>query len=128
MTVRVGINGFGRIGRTIFRAAMRAKKISRSHINDLTDTKTIAHFNMTVHGTADFDVKATDNGIMVDGKEITISAVKTQLNFLKETCRCCLRGTGLSKREDADLHIKAGAPKVLISAPAKGEDINRIRC
>ena len=93
MTVRVGINGFGRIGRTIFRAAMRAenKDIEIVHINDLTDTKTIAHLLKydSVHGTADFDVKATDNGIMVDGKEITISAVRNpaELPWKRNFCR-----------------------------------------
>ena len=130
MTVRVGINGFGRIGRTIFRAAMRAenKDIEIVHINDLTDTKTIAHLLKydSVHGTADFDVKATDNGIMVDGKEITISAVRNpaELPWKETSVDVVYECTGLfTKREDADLHIKAGAPKVLISAPAKGEDI-----
>jgi glyceraldehyde 3-phosphate dehydrogenase len=130
MTVRVGINGFGRIGRTIFRAAMRAENndIEIVHINDLTDTKTIAHLLKydSVHGVADFDVQATENGIKVNGKEITISAVRNpaELPWKEKSVGIVYECTGLfTKREDADLHIKAGAPKVLISAPAKGEDL-----
>lgn len=130
MTKRVGINGFGRIGRTILRAAMRAENsdIEIVHINDLTDTKTIAHLLKydSVHGTADFDVTATDNGIMVNGKEITISAIRSpaELPWADKKVDVVYECTGIfTKREDADLHLKAGAPKVLISAPAKGEDI-----
>jgi glyceraldehyde 3-phosphate dehydrogenase len=130
MTTRVGINGFGRIGRTILRAAMKAENndIEIVHINDLTDTKTIAHLLKydSVHGTAEFDVSATETGIKVNGKEITISAIRNpaELPWTEKQVDVVYECTGIfTKREDADLHIKAGAPKVLISAPAKGEDL-----
>lgn len=130
MTIRVGINGFGRIGRTILRAAMRSENsdIEIVHINDLTDTKTIAHLLKydSVHGIADFDVEATEGGIKVNGKEITISAVRSpaELPWAEKKVDLVYECTGIfTKREDADLHLKAGAPKVLISAPAKGEDL-----
>lgn len=130
MTIRVGINGFGRIGRTILRAAMRKenKDIEIVHINDLTDTKTIAHLLKydSVHGTADFDVTATDTGIAVNGNEITVSAIRNpaELPWSDKKVDIVYECTGIfTKREDADLHLKAGAPKVLISAPAKGEDL-----
>lgn len=130
MTIRVGINGFGRIGRTILRAAMRQENsdIEIVHINDLTDTKTIAHLLKydSVHGTADFSVAATETGIKVGGKDITISAIRSpaELPWAEKKVDIVYECTGLfTKREDVDLHIKAGAPKVLISAPAKGEDL-----
>lgn len=130
MTIRVGINGFGRIGRTILRAAMREenKDIEIVHINDLTDTKTIAHLLKydSVHGTAEFEVTATESGIVVDGKEISISAIRSpaELPWTEKKVDVVYECTGIfTKREDAELHKKAGAPKVLISAPAKGEDL-----
>ena len=128
MTVRVGINGFGRIGRVVMRAALRQGDIEIAHINDLTDTKTLAHLLKydSVHGVLDAKVEAKDGAIVVNGKEITVSAVRdpAELPWGAKNIDLVLECTGFfTKREDADRHIAAGAKKVLISAPAKGEDI-----
>ena len=128
MTVRVGINGFGRIGRVVMRAALRQGDVEVAHINDLTDTKTLAHLLKydSVHGVLDADVVAKDGAIVVNGKEITVSAVRDpkELPWGDKNIDLVLECTGIfTKREDAERHIAAGAKKVLISAPAKGEDI-----
>lgn len=128
MVVRVGINGFGRIGRVVMRAALRQKDIEVAHINDLTDTKTLAHLLKydSVHGVLAADVQAKEGAIIVDGKEITVSAVRDpkELPWGEKNIPLVLECTGIfTKREDAERHIGAGAKKVLISAPAKGEDI-----
>lgn len=130
MTIRVGINGFGRIGRTIFRAALKAanQDIEIVHINDLTDTKTIAHLLKydSVHGVLPADCEATDQGIKVDGKDISISAVRSpaELPWKEKKVDLVFECTGFFRdREAASQHMKAGAPKVLISAPAQGEDV-----
>lgn len=131
MAVKIGINGFGRIGRTVLRAAMTdayKSEFEIVHINDLTDTKTIAHLLKydSVHGTAPFDVEAKEGSIVVNGKEITISAVRSpaELPWSEKKVDLVFECTGLFvKKADAEGHIKAGAPKVLISAPAKEEDL-----
>lgn len=128
MAVRIGINGFGRIGRVVMRAALRQKDIEVVHINDLTDNQTLAHLLKydSVHGVLDVKVTATDDAITVDGKEISVSAIRDpkELPWGSKNVDLVLECTGIfTKREDADRHIAAGAPKVLISAPAKGEDI-----
>jgi glyceraldehyde 3-phosphate dehydrogenase len=127
MTIRVGINGFGRIGRVVFRAAL-GTDIEIVHINDLTDTKTLAHLLKydSVHGSLAAEVKAGDNKITVEGRDISVSSVRdpSELPWAEKKVDIVFECTGIfTKREDADRHIKAGAPKVLISAPAKGEDL-----
>ena len=133
MTIRVGINGFGRIGRTILRAALNAdyKDIEIVHINDLTDTKTIAHLLKydSVHGTFDADCNASENSISVGNKEISISAIRSpaELPWKEKKVDIVFECTGLfTGRDTAEGHLKAGAPKVLISAPAKNEDITAV--
>jgi glyceraldehyde 3-phosphate dehydrogenase len=126
--VRVGINGFGRIGRMVMRAALKRSDIEVVHINDLTDTATLAHLLKydSVHGTLDATVEARDGAIVVNGKEIGVSAVRdpSELPWGSKDVQIALECTGLfTKREDAERHLKAGAQKVLISAPAKGEDL-----
>jgi glyceraldehyde 3-phosphate dehydrogenase len=126
--MRVAINGFGRIGRTFFRIANGVEGIEIVHINDLTDAKTLAHLLKydSVHGIYDADVKATDNSIIVNGKEIKISAIKdpTQLPWKELDIDIVIESTGLfTKREDAEKHLQAGAKRVIISAPAKNPDI-----
>ena len=128
MTVRIGINGFGRIGRVVMRAAQRFKDVEIVHINDLTDTKTLAHLLKydSVHGRFGQDVKVEGDGFVVGGKRVTVSAVKDprELPWKDKKVDLVMECTGIfRKREQADLHIKAGAPKVLISAPAEGEDL-----
>ncbi len=128
MTVRVGINGFGRIGRVVMRAALRQGDVEVVHINDLTDTKTLAHLLKydSVHGTFDAQVEAKENAIVINGKEVSVSALRDpkELPWSEKKVDLVLECTGIfTKRDDAERHLAAGAPKVLISAPAKGEDI-----
>jgi glyceraldehyde 3-phosphate dehydrogenase len=127
---RIAINGFGRIGRCIVRAAIERgeKDLEFVSINDLTDTKTLAHLLKydSVHGVLDADVKSTEKSIVVNGKEIQITAIKNpgELPHAANKVDLVLECTGLfTERAKADLHLQAGAPRVLISAPAKGPDI-----
>jgi glyceraldehyde 3-phosphate dehydrogenase len=128
MTLRVGINGFGRIGRVVMRAALKRKDIEVVHINDLTDTKTLAHLLKydSVHGVLDATVEAVEGGLLVNGKKITVSAIRNpaELPWGANKVEIVFEATGIFReRAQADMHIKAGAKKVLISAPAKGEDL-----
>ncbi len=127
--VKVGINGFGRIGRNFFRAA-RQQGLDWDFVavNDITDAKTLAHLLKydSVLGTFAGEVSATGNSIVVDGDELRVLAEKDPagLPWKELGARIVIESTGLfTKREDADKHIAAGAEKVIISAPAKGEDI-----
>ncbi len=127
---RIAINGFGRIGRCVVRAAVERgeKDLEFVSINDLTDTKTLAHLlkHDSVHGTFRGEVKAGDKGIVVDGKEIQVTAVKSpgELPHAANKVDLVLECTGLfTEREKAEQHLKAGAPLVLLSAPGKNPDI-----
>jgi glyceraldehyde 3-phosphate dehydrogenase len=127
---RIAINGFGRIGRCVLRAAIERKETELEFvsINDLTDTKTLAHLLKydSVHGVLEADVKATATGIVVNGKEIQVTAIKSpaELPHAANKVDLALECTGLfTAREKADGHLAAGAPRVLISAPATGPDI-----
>jgi len=126
--MRVAINGFGRIGRNFFRIANGVEGIEIVAINDITDTKTLAHLLKydSVHGIYDADIKATEDSIIVNGKEIKITAIKdpAQLPWKDLNVDVVIESTGLfTKREDAQKHLEAGAKKVIISAPAKNPDI-----
>jgi glyceraldehyde 3-phosphate dehydrogenase len=130
MAIRVGINGFGRIGRQVLRAAKQqgVADIEVVAVNDLTDTKTLAHLFKydSVHRTYQGDVEAGNGTIMVDGDEIVVSAEKDPANLKwKELgVDLVLESTGrFTNAEGARKHLDAGARKVIISAPAKGEDI-----
>jgi len=125
--IRVAINGFGRIGRLVFRAGMRNKKINFVAVNDLTDAKTLAHLLKydSVHGILDADIKAKGNSIVVNGKEIKIFSEKEPENlpWKKLKIDVVVESTGIFiTKEGAEKHLKAGAKKVLISAPAKGDN------
>ncbi|MBI4948620.1 MAG: type I glyceraldehyde-3-phosphate dehydrogenase [Deltaproteobacteria bacterium] len=126
--VRVAINGFGRIGRNILRASLKNKEIDFVAINDVTDAKTLAHILKydSVFGILDADVSAKEGGLSVNGKEIKITAEKdpAKLPWKDLKIDIVLECTGLfTNREKAELHLTAGAKKVIISAPAKNEDI-----
>ena len=129
MTVKIGVNGFGRIGRNFYRAARASgADIEIVAANDLMDTKTAAHLLKydSVHGRLDADVRTTDNGISIDGEEIRITAERDPANLpWKELgAEIVIESTGLfTDREKAAAHLEAGAQKVVISAPAKGEDV-----
>ncbi|SCY86060.1 type I glyceraldehyde-3-phosphate dehydrogenase [Desulfoluna spongiiphila] len=127
MSIKIGINGFGRIGRMVFRAALNNPAIDVVAINDLTDIKTIAHLLTydSVHGRFDGEVKAADNGIIVNGKTIRVTAEKDPANLpWKELdVAIALECTGIFRdREGASKHLAAGAKKVIISAPASDPD------
>lgn len=128
MALRVAINGFGRIGRSVLRAAVKENGIEFVAINDLTDAKTLAHLLKydSVHGPFPGKVEVGNGEIIVNGKAIKILAVRNpeELPWKKEKIDVVLESTGLfTSREKAELHLKAGAKKVIISAPATNEDI-----
>ena len=127
MSINIGINGFGRIGRMVFRAALNNPTVEVVAINDLTDIGTIAHLLAydSVHGRFDGEVKATENGIIVNGKEIRVTAEKDPVNLpWKELdVAIALECTGFFRdRDGASKHLTAGAKKVIISAPANDPD------
>jgi glyceraldehyde 3-phosphate dehydrogenase len=130
MAIRVGINGFGRIGRQVLRAAKQqgVADIEFVGINDLTDNKTLAHLFKydSVHRTFEGDVSSTEKSITVDGDEIAVFEEKdpAKLPWKDLKCDIVLESTGrFTNAPDARKHLDAGARKVIISAPAKGEDI-----
>jgi len=128
MAVKVGINGFGRIGRNIMRAAMRHKDIDFVAVNDLTNATTLAHLLKydSVIGNLDADVKASGDGITVDGDAFKVLAVKdpAQLPWKDLGVDVVFESTGLfTDRDSAAKHIAAGAKKVIVTAPAKKPDV-----
>ena len=127
MTVRVGINGFGRIGRNYLRAA-KGKDVEIVAVNDLTDNKTLAHLLKydSTFGRLDADVSYDEESITVGGQKIAASAQRdpAQLPWCDLGVDVVIESTGhFTKRDDAALHLKGGARKVIISAPAKDEDV-----
>lgn len=127
MAVKVAINGFGRIGRNVFRASQKNKDLEIVAINDLTDTKTLAHLLKwdSTFGEFPHDVKAGDGKITVDGKDIAVLAKKdpAELPWKDLKVDIVLECTGLFlDKAGAGKHITGGAKKVLISAPAKEPD------
>jgi len=129
MPVRVGINGFGRIGRNVFRAAQaQGADVDWVAVNDITDTKTLAHLLKydSILGTYDGAVEAKEDSLVVDGKELKVLAERdpAALPWKDLGVDVVLESTGLfTDRDSAAKHLGAGARKVVISAPAKGEDI-----
>ncbi|MBI5167295.1 MAG: type I glyceraldehyde-3-phosphate dehydrogenase [candidate division NC10 bacterium] len=128
MATRVGINGFGRIGRLFFRAALGEKDLEFVAVNDLTDAKTLAHLLKydSVHGALEAKVEARGEVILVNGREIRVLAIKDpgQLPWRDFGVEVVVESTGrFTDRANAAKHLEAGAKKVVISAPAKGEDI-----
>ncbi|MBN1470836.1 MAG: type I glyceraldehyde-3-phosphate dehydrogenase [Syntrophaceae bacterium] len=128
MPVRIAINGFGRIGRLVFRAGYKTKDMEFVALNDLADAKTLAHLLKydSTHGTLDADVKLGNNFITVDGKEIKTFSVREPetLPWKDMGVDVVLESTGkFTDKTGAGRHIEAGAQKVVISAPAKNPDV-----
>ncbi len=128
MTVRVAINGFGRIGRNVLRASLGNRDIEFVAINDITDAATLAHLLKydSIFGKIDADVKAKGNSLVLNGREIKITAERdpARLPWKELGVDVVLECTGLfTDREKAEGHLAAGAKRVVISAPAKNEDI-----
>ncbi len=125
MAMRIGINGFGRIGRLVFRELMnRDGQIEIAGINDLTDAATLAHLLKydSVHGKFNGTISVDGNNIIVNGKTISISAEKDPTNIPWKNVDLVLESTGVfTNREGLEKHLQNGAKKVLLSAPAKGE-------
>jgi len=128
MAIKVGINGFGRIGRMAFRSGLLNKDIEFVAINDLTDTATLAHLLKydSTQGILNADVSSTGNSIIVNGKEIKVFTEKdpSKIPWRDVDAKFILECTGLfTEKAKAAAHLEAGARKVIISAPAKGPDI-----
>jgi glyceraldehyde 3-phosphate dehydrogenase len=132
MALRVGINGFGRIGRQVVRAAKERKvDLDFIAVNDLTDTKTLAHLFKydSVHRTYKGDVRAGDKSVIIDGDEISVLSEKdpAKLPWKNLGVDIVLESTGrFTDAAQAKAHLAGGARKVVISAPAKGEDITLV--
>ncbi|MEW9053717.1 MAG: type I glyceraldehyde-3-phosphate dehydrogenase [Neobacillus sp.] len=128
MAVKVGINGFGRIGRNVFRAALNNSNVEIVAINDLTDANMLAHLLKydTVHGTLQQEVTVDGQYLIVGGQKVKVLAERdpAQLGWGDLGVDVVVESTGrFTKREDAAKHLEAGAKKVIISAPADNEDI-----
>ena len=128
MAIRIAINGFGRIGRNVLRVSLQDKEFEFIAINDVTDAKTLAHLLKydSVFGICDADIKAKEGAISVNGNDIKVTAIKdpAQLPWKELKIDVVLECTGLfTSREKASAHLTAGAKKVIISAPAKNEDL-----
>jgi len=126
--MKVGINGFGRIGRLVFRRILEVGDVDVVAVNDLTSAEVLAHLLKydSVHGTIPNEIKATESSIIVDGKEIKVLAQKdpAQLPWKDLGVDLVIESTGKFRdREKASLHLQAGAKKVIITAPAKGQDV-----
>ncbi|QGQ48032.1 type I glyceraldehyde-3-phosphate dehydrogenase [Metabacillus sediminilitoris] len=128
MAVKIGINGFGRIGRNVFRAALKNPNVDVVAVNDLTDANMLAHLLKydSVHGKLDAEVTVDGNNLVVDGTTIQVSAERdpSKLSWGEQGVEIVVESTGFfTKRADAAKHLEAGAKKVIISAPASDEDI-----
>jgi len=128
MAVKVGINGFGRIGRNVLRASLGDTEIDFVAVNDLTDTKTLAHLLKydSVLGNLDHEISATENGIKVGDDEFRVFSERdpAAIDWESVGAQVVIESTGhFTKAEDARKHLRGSVKKVIISAPAKNEDI-----
>lgn len=128
MAIKVGINGFGRIGRMFLRAALAKKELEIVAVNDITDAPTLAHLLKydSIHGTLRHEVRAEGGVIFLDGKPLQVLAERDpgKLPWSKLGVQVVVESTGLfTARDKAAMHLSAGAKKVVISAPADGADV-----
>ena len=128
MAIKIGINGFGRIGRMFLRAALTKKEVEVVAVNDITDAPTLAHLLKydSIHGVLKHEVKAEGGHIFLDGKQLQVLAERdpAKLPWGKLGVQVVVESTGLfTARDKAALHLSAGAKKVVISAPADGVDV-----
>jgi len=131
MTIKIGINGFGRIGRNVFRKTLQNDQVEVVAINDLTDAEMLAHLLKydSVHGKIDQEVKVDGDHIIVGNQKVRVFSEKDPQNigWKDYDVDVVIESTGLfTDHENASKHIKAGAKKVIISAPAKGEDLTMV--
>jgi glyceraldehyde 3-phosphate dehydrogenase len=128
MAIKVGINGFGRIGRNVLRASLSRGGIDFVAVNDITDTKTLAYLLKydSVMGNLDADIKATDKTITVNGDEFQVFTERdpSKIDWASVGAEVVIESTGLfTKRDDAAKHLHDSVKKVIITAPAKNEDV-----
>src|SRR5207245_2456148 len=128
MSVRVGVNGFGRIGRVFFRTALESKDIEVVGVNDLADAKTLSHLlkHDSGHGNRRAEVNAKDGAIFVNGREVRVTALKdpASLHWKELGVDVVVESTGIFRdTATASKHLQAGAKKVIITAPAKDPDV-----
>src|SRR5215469_16161340 len=128
MSVKVGINGFGRIGRNVVRAGLHNPEIEFVACNDLTDVKTLAHLTKydSVLGPLAEDVKVDGDSIIIGGKKIKVFATKdpAELDWSSVGAQVVIESTGkFTEKKDAEKHLRGTVKKVIISAPGKNEDI-----
>ncbi len=131
MAIRIGINGFGRIGRNVFRASLGDPDLQYIAINDLTDAMTLAYLLKydSIHGTLKADVQPRDHHLVVDGKTIEVLAKKDpkELPWKDLGVDLVIESTGrFTDREGASRHLSAGAKRVIITAPAKDPDVTLV--
>ncbi|HEB12259.1 MAG TPA: type I glyceraldehyde-3-phosphate dehydrogenase [Actinobacteria bacterium] len=131
MAIKVGINGFGRIGRNTFRAAMKEPDIEVVAVNDLTSAESCMHLLKfdSVHGVLDADVEVDGSDLVVNGRKVKVFSEKdpAKIPWGDMGVDVVVEATGLfTKRDDAAKHLEAGARKVIISAPAKGADVTMV--
>ena len=128
MAIKVAINGFGRIGRNVFRAALGDRELEFVAVNDITNARTLAHLLKydSIHGVLQADVQAKDNAIVVNGREVKICAQRdpAALPWKELGVQVVVESTGrFTDKAGASKHLQAGAKKVIISAPAKDPDV-----
>ncbi|GAA0589347.1 type I glyceraldehyde-3-phosphate dehydrogenase [Virgibacillus siamensis] len=131
MAVKIGINGFGRIGRNVFRQALKNDEVEVVAVNDLTDAEMLAHLLKydSVHGILDEEVSVNGSNIVVGGNEIKVLSERdpANLGWGDLGVEIVIESTGrFTQRDDAKKHLDAGANKVIISAPAKQEDLTMV--
>lgn len=131
MTVKIGINGFGRIGRNVFRQALKNDEVEVVAVNDLTDADMLAHLLKydSVHGPLEEEVEVNGTDLVIGGKEIKVLSERdpADLGWGDLGVQVVIESTGrFTQRDDAKKHLDAGAKKVIISAPAKQEDLTMV--
>jgi len=129
--VKVGINGFGRIGRNVFRAALNSPEVEIVAVNDLTDVSTLAHLLKydTTHGRLNATVEAAEGALIVNGKTIKVFAERDpgNLPWAQVGVEIVVESTGIfTAKEKAELHLKGGAKKVIISAPLRTKTLRSL--
>jgi len=127
--IKIGINGFGRIGRTLFRVLQEREGVEVVAVNDVADARSLAHLLKydSVHGTFNADIKVSDKAILVDGRSVTLTHESALENLSWTNCDVVIESTGkFLTKSNLEKHIKAGAKKVILAASSKGDDVKMV--